>query len=101
VPDAPPEGSFSVRIPLDIAEALHARLEGLLEQEPDPTLERAHRALAWRILAAKGEPGAPGLTARLSDLAREARTLEEYEAARDDLLGPLLERLESPENRDP
>jgi len=91
----------AVRLPLDAAESLHAALEPLLKARPDPALERAHRTLAWRILAAKGEPGASGLTATLAAIARDARTLEEYEAARDDLLGPLLDRLESPENRDP
>lgn len=101
MPDGSPPPELPVQLPLDAADALHAAVEGLLESRPDPSLERAHRTLAWRILAAKGEPGASGLTARLAGLARDARTLEEYEAARDDLLGPLLDRLESPENRDP
>jgi hypothetical protein len=33
--------------------------------------------------------------------AREADTLEEYEEARDRELGPVLDGLESAENRDP
>jgi hypothetical protein len=37
----------------------------------------------------------------MAELAREARTLEEYEAARDRTLGPILDGLESAENRDP
>jgi sirohydrochlorin ferrochelatase len=91
---------FPVSLPLDAAETLHAHLERVLDTHPDPELSRAHRTLAWRILAAR-DTDAAGLTSTLSKLAREARTLEEYEAARDDLLGPLLDRLESPENRDP
>jgi hypothetical protein len=64
----------------------------------DPRLERAYRLLGWRILAMKG---GTGLTGRLAGLAREARSLEEYEAARGRTLGPLLEGLERGENRDP
>jgi predicted Zn-dependent peptidase len=91
-----------VTLPLTTAETLHAHLETLLESgDGDPELERAHRTLAWRLLAARRDAGSAGLTASLVTFAREARTLEEYEAARDDLLGPLLDRLESPENRDP
>ncbi len=37
----------------------------------------------------------------MAELAREAKSLEEYEAARDRTLGPLLDGLESAENRDP
>ena len=64
----------------------------------DPQLERAYRLLAWRILATKGGTGLTGLIARL---AREASSLEEYEAARERALGPILEGLERGENRDP
>ena len=42
-----------------------------------------------------------GLTGRIARLAREARSLEEYEAARERALGPILEGLERGENRDP
>jgi hypothetical protein len=42
-----------------------------------------------------------GLTARLSEIARRASTLEEYEAERNRALGPILEGLENSENRDP
>jgi aminoglycoside phosphotransferase (APT) family kinase protein len=74
-------------------------LEDLLENgHGAPSLEYAYRLLAWRILATRG---GSGLTARMSELAREARTLEEYEAARDRTLGPILDGLESAENRDP
>jgi hypothetical protein len=50
------------------------------------------------MLAAKG---GTGLTGRVAGLAREAETLEEYEAARDRALGPILDGLERGENRDP
>lgn len=91
------------RVQLDLslqeAEALHAALENHLETGPaTPNLERPFRLLAWRTLAAKT---GTGLTARLADLARQAGTLEEYEAARDEELGPILDGLESAENRDP
>jgi hypothetical protein len=90
-----------VRIDLSLqeADALHAVLEDLLEtSSAHPELDRPHRLLAWRTLAAK--TGA-GLTARLADIARQADTLEQYEAARDEELGPILDGLESAENRDP
>lgn len=90
-----------VRIDLSIreAEALHAALEDILENAPSiPNLDRPHRLLAWRTLAAKT---GTGLTARLADLARQADTLEQYEASRDEELGPILDGLESAENRDP
>jgi hypothetical protein len=45
--------------------------------------------------------GGTGLTGRLAGLAREAETLEEYEATRERALGPILDGLESAENRDP
>ena len=84
---------------LDEAESLHASLEDLLEREEvDRHLERFHRLLGWRILAARG---GTGLTGRIAVLAREAETLEAYEEARDRELGPLLDGLESAENRDP
>ncbi len=88
-----------VELSLDEADALHAALEELLEGgRGDPRLERSYRLLEWRILAAKGGTGLTGL---LAGLAREAETLEEYEAAREQTLGPILAGLESPENRDP
>jgi hypothetical protein len=84
---------------LEEAQALHAVLEGLLEGgTEEPTLERAYRLLGWRILAAKG---GTGLTGRISGFAREAGSLEEFEAAREGMLGPILEGLERGENRDP
>jgi hypothetical protein len=88
-----------VELSLDEAEALHVALEELLEEgRVDPRLERSYRLLGWRILAAKGGTGLTGL---LAGLAREAETLEEYEAAREQTLGPILDGLESAENRDP
>jgi hypothetical protein len=93
--DPPVELSLS----LDEAESLHALLEDLLEsEEVDQRLERSYRLLGWRILAARG---GTGLTGRIAVLAREADTLEEYEEARDRELGPVLDGLESAENRDP
>jgi hypothetical protein len=84
---------------LDEAESLHALLEDRLEKEEvDPGLERSYRLLGWRLLAARG---GTGLTGRIAAFAREADTLEEYEEARDRELGPLLDGLESAENRDP
>jgi len=78
---------------------LHAALEELLEGgREDPLLERSYRVLGWRILAARG---GTGLTGRIAGLAREAESLEEYEAARNRTLGPLLDGLERGENRDP
>ena len=86
-------------IPLEEAEALHALLERLLEGgEQDPHLEHSYRLLGWRILAARG---GTGLTGRIADLAREADSLEKYEAARERELGPVLDGLERGENRDP
>lgn len=78
---------------------MYAALEDLLDGDRGaPTLERGYRVLAWRILAAKG---GTGLTGRIAALAREARSLEDYEAARDRELGPIIGGLESGENRDP
>jgi hypothetical protein len=92
-------GGSPVELSIEEAEALHAALEGLLEGgTTEPRLERAYRLLGWRILAAKG---GTGLTGRIAGLAREAGSLEEYEATREQLLGPILEGLERGENRDP
>jgi hypothetical protein len=96
-PQEPAEVTLS--LPLEAAEALHATLEDLLEgRREDVALERAYRVLAWRILAVRG---GPGLTAHMAKLARQASSVEEYEAARDRALGPILDGLESAENRDP
>ena len=95
----PDEKVVALNLPLETAERLHAALEGLLETDrADPALGRAYRILAWRILAARD---GTGLTATMAEIAREANTVEEYEAARDRALGPVLGALESPENRDP
>lgn len=88
-------------LPLETAEALHAALEDRLEdgrRNGDAPLERAYRILAWRILTVKG---GTGLTGRMAELARNAGSVEEYESARDEALGPILDGLESAENRDP
>jgi hypothetical protein len=91
--------TVDLSLSLDEAESLHALLEGLLEKEEvDQRLERTYRLLGWRILATRG---GTGLTGRIAGLAREAGTLEEYEEARDRELGPVLDGLESAENRDP
>ena len=88
-----------LRLSLDEAEALHAALEEMLEEgREDPRLERSYRVLGWRILAARG---GTGLAGQLAELARGAESLEEYEAARQRTLGPILDVLESGENRDP
>ncbi len=99
-PVSPPGSSpVELRLSPEEAEALYAVLEELLEGgRGDPLLERSYRMLGWRILAARG---GTGLTGRIAGLAREAESLEEYEAARDRALGPILEGLESGENRDP
>ncbi|HET7271629.1 MAG TPA: hypothetical protein VFI90_11160 [Rubrobacter sp.] len=95
-----PEGTtVDLRLSLDEAEVLHALLEELLENgEQDPHLERSYRLLGWRILAVRG---GTGLTGRVAGLAREAQSLEDYEVARDQALGPVLDGLERGENRDP
>jgi hypothetical protein len=93
------EPAVELRLSLDEAEALHALLERLLESgEQDPYLEHSYRLLGWRLLATKG---GTGLTGRIASLAREAHSLEEYEAARESALGPVLDGLERGENRDP
>jgi hypothetical protein len=93
------ETPVELRLSLEEAQDLHAHLEALLEAGNGArTLDRPYRLLGWRILAAKD---GSGLTARLAALARDAETLEEYEAARDRELGPLLDGLERGENRDP
>ena len=90
---------IQLHLTVEEAEALHAALEDLLETgAAPPALERPHRLLAWRALAARD---GTGLTARLAAIACEANTLEEFEAARDEELGPILDGLESAENRDP
>ena len=94
------EPTVELKLPLKTAETLHAALEDLLESDghDEADLERAYRTLAWRILAVKD---GSGLTGRMAELAREAGSVEEYEAARNEALGPILDRLESAENRDP
>jgi hypothetical protein len=93
------EPAVELRLALEEAAALHALLERVLESgEHDPRLERSYRLLGWRTLAAKG---GRGLTGRIADLARTADSLEEYEAARERELGPVLDGLERGENRDP
>ena len=91
--------TVELSLSLDEAESLHALLEDRLEKEErDQRLQRSYRLLGWRLLAARG---GTGLTGRIAALAREAETLEEYEEARDRELGPVLDGLESAENRDP
>ena len=93
------EPMVGLSLPLKTAETLHAALEDLLEGGRDEAaLEHAYRVLAWRILAVKG---GTGLTGRMAELARKAKIVEEYEATRDRTLGPILDGLESAENRDP
>jgi hypothetical protein len=93
------EPAVELRLPLEEAEALHALLERLLESgEQDSRLEHSYRLLGWRILAVTG---GTGLTGRIAILAREADSLEEYEAARERELDPVLDALEGGENRDP
>lgn len=93
------EPQVELILPLTTAEALHSALEDLLESgTDDAALERAYRILAWRILAVKD---GTGLTSQMAELARKASSVEEYEATRDKALGPILDGLESAENRDP
>jgi len=96
-----PDEVLAVDLSLSIeeADALHAAIEDRLESgRENPELERAYRLLGWRILAARR---GTGLTGRMAALAKEASSLDEYEAARDLELGPIIEGLESGENRDP
>ena len=93
----PGEPGVDLWLSLSEAEALHAHLERVLESG-DQHLQHSYRLLGWRILAARG---GTGLTGRVADLAREANSLEEYEAAREKALGPILDGLERDENRDP
>lgn len=91
--------AVDLHLSVDEAESLHALLEDLLEKgEGNQHLERSYRLLGWRILATRG---GTGLTGRIAELARESGTLEEYEDARHRELGPVLNGLESAENRDP
>lgn len=91
--------NVEVSLDLEEAESAHAALERLLEEgNGNEKLELAYRKLGWRILAAKD---GSGLTARLSEIARGAESLEQFERERDDELGPILEGLESGDNRDP
>jgi hypothetical protein len=93
------EPTVNLCLPLETAEALHTALEGLLEgNREEATLEKVYRILTWRILAVKG---GTGLTGWMAELARQAESVEEYEAARDRALGPILDGLENAENRDP
>ena len=95
----PEDPTVELQLSLEEAESLHATLEDLLDNGVgNGYLERPYRLLGWRILAARG---GTGLTGRLAKLAREAGTLVEYEEARDRELGPVLDGLESAENRDP
>lgn len=91
-----------MRLTLSVSEAesVHAALEEKLEGggDGDSGLELAYRRLGWRLSAARG---GSGLSARISDIAREAESLEDFERKRDEELGPLLDGLESGENRDP
>ena len=100
-----PENERQVHLTLhpEEADALHAALEDLLESgQGNPELERAYRLLGWRILAdRREEQGSAGLIGSMAAIARNADSLEEYEAARDRELGPIIGGLESPENRDP
>lgn len=93
------ERLVSLSLSLEEADALHAALEEHLESgQGTPELEHAYRLLGWRMLAARV---GSGLTGRMADIAREAKSLEEYEAARDRELGPIIQGLERGENRDP
>jgi len=96
-----PSGRVRLELSAEEARALHAALEELLERGAEEPLGRVYRLLAWRTLAATG---GSGLSGRLAEIARRSGSLEEFEefeAARDRELGPILEGLENPENRDP
>lgn len=93
------ESTVNLCLPLETAEALHAALEDSLRAScEEATLEKVYRILTWRILAVKG---GTGLTGWMAELARQAESVEAYEAARDRALGPILDGLENAENRDP
>ena len=93
------DDTVELSLTLEEADSLHALLEDLLEKGvANQPLEHTYRLLGWRILAVKG---GTGLIGRVAQLASEAGTLEEYEEARDRELGPVLDGLESAENRDP
>ena len=90
-----------MRLALSVSEAesVHAALENALESSGgNPELELAYRRLGWRLSAARE---GSGLSARISEIARASESLEEFERKRDEELGPLLDGLESGENRDP
>lgn len=90
---------MQIHLEIDEARELHAALEELLETgASSPNIEKLYRNLGWRLLAVSG---GTGLTARISEVARDSRTLEEYETTRDRELGPILDGLERGENRDP
>lgn len=96
-----PEGTTRVDLSLSLqeAESVHNALEEILDKGlGNDTLERAYRVLGWRVLAVKS---GTGLTARMAEIARDAENFEEYEAAREQALGPILEGLQRGENRDP
>jgi len=94
-----PESGVRLSLTSTDAQDLHANLENLLEEgKGTPAFEKLYRLLGWRLVATSG---GTGLTARISELARNAQTLEQYEAARDEELGPILDGLERGENRDP
>ncbi|BBL78605.1 hypothetical protein RxyAA322_04590 [Rubrobacter xylanophilus] len=93
-------GRVVLELSTDEARTLHAALEEMLEKDPERTapLGRVYRLLVWRLSAAAG---GSGLSGRLAEIARRSGSLEEFEAVRDRELGPILEGLENPENRDP
>jgi hypothetical protein len=86
-------------MPLTQAQLLRNLLEDAVEDRPDDADARLLlRLLSWRMLAVKE---GSGLTGRLAELARVSPTLEAFEAARDEELGPILDALEDHQNRDP
>ena len=96
-----PDETSQINVPLSLqeAESVHEALEASLEKgSGNPALEKAYRTIGWRILANKG---GTGLTAQIAEIARRAESLEEYEANREQALGPILEGLQRGENRDP
>ncbi len=90
---------INVSLSLQEAEAAYEALEETLEKgSENPALKKAYRTIGWRILANKG---GTGLTAQMAEIARRSESLEEYEANREQALGPILEGLQRGENRDP